>query len=210
LTSNANNLIENIAVIKKTVDEHEAEFVKKVTSYFEIIAEKERLLNQHSEEIKDHFLAVAKELSEKGTALEEMSSKTLDNLERKRTADFELLHNDQSRFIEQSKEQIIQNLTDLKQKHQASLESLEKNSQTFQTQILDHINKSSEARDKEFKVIKESHDEKIQGFADLYKQFVTDQTTIIDKLEHQVTTYKIVAVIAGVVSVASIVIGLLV
>jgi len=101
------------------------------------------------------------------------------------------------------------------------LNSLEQNNQTFQSKMQADFKNNKEVIDNELTRIKESQEwfkkelnknleEKVQGFADLYKQFVTDQTTIIDKLEHKVSTYKVVAIIAGVVSVASIVIGLLV
>lgn len=101
------------------------------------------------------------------------------------------------------------------------LNSLEQNNQTFQSRMQADFKNNKEVIDNELTRIKESQEwfkkelnknleEKVQGFADLYKQFVTDQTTIIDKLEHKVSTYKVVAIIAGVVSVASIVIGLLV
>ena len=101
------------------------------------------------------------------------------------------------------------------------LNSLEQNNQTFQSKMQADFKNNKEVIDNELTRMKESQEwfkkelnknleEKVQGFADLYKQFVTDQTTIIDKLEHKVSTYKVVAIIAGVVSVASIVIGLLV
>lgn len=101
------------------------------------------------------------------------------------------------------------------------LNSLEQNNQTFQSKMQADFKNNKEVIDNELTRIKESQEwfkkelnknleEKVQGFADLYKQFVTDQTTIIDKLEHKVSTYKVVAIIAGVVSVASVVIGLLV
>jgi len=101
------------------------------------------------------------------------------------------------------------------------LNSLEQNNQTFQSKMQADFKNNKEVIDNELTRMKESQEwlkkelnknleEKVQGFADLFKQFVTDQTTIIDKLEHKVSTYKVVAIIAGVVSVTSIVIGLLV
>lgn len=188
LSSSANKEIERIETIKHSLDEDEVELEKKVASYYAVIAEKERSIQQQSDEIKEQFSIVAKELSDKGLALEEMS----------RTA-----------------------ITEFENKHQTALEELQKNSQTFRSDIEERLGKKDEATEKELKLMREGQewfkkdikktlDEKYQELADLHKQFIIDQTTIISKLEHQVKTYKIVAVIAGVVSVASIVIGLLV
>ena len=188
LSSSANKEIERIETIKHSLDEDEVELEKKVASYYAVIAEKERSIQQQSDEIKEQFSIVAKELSDKGLALEEMS----------RTA-----------------------ITEFENKHQTALEELQKNSQTFRSDIEERLGKKDEATEKELKLMREGQewfkkdikktlDDKFHGLADLHKQFIIDQTTIISKLEHQVKTYKIVAVIAGVVSVASIVIGLLV
>ena len=76
------------------------------------------------------------------------------------------------------------------------------------------FSKKSEDLDKELKRMEEIHDsfkkdlnktldEKILGLTNLHKQFLIDQTSIINKLTHQVNTYKIVAAIATVVSLAS-------
>lgn len=59
------------------------------------------------------------------------------------------------------------------------------------------------------KDISKTLDEKLHGLADVHKQFIIDQTSVIDKLEGQVKNYKIVAIIAGAISIASVVVAFL-
>ena len=187
LSSNAKKEIERVETLMHSLDENEVELDKKVTSYFAKIAEKERDIQHQSQDIKDQFSSVAKELSDKGVALEEMSRKA---------------------FVE------------VEQKHQTALEELQKNSQTFRSDIEERLGKKDETTEKELKLMREGQewfkkdisktlDEKLHGLADVHKQFIIDQTSVIDKLEGQVKNYKIVAIIAGAISIASVVVAFL-
>lgn len=142
LSSNAKKVIDRVETMMRSLDENEVKFDQKVASYFAAIAEKEKNIQQQSQDIKAQFSSVVKELSDKGEATEK---------------ELKLMREGQEWFK---------------------------------------------------KDINKTLDEKFHGFADLHKQFIMDQTSIMDKLEHQVTTYKIVAIIAGVVSVASIVVAI--
>lgn len=84
----------------------------------------------------------------------------------------------------------------------------------------ERLGKKDETTEKELKLMREGQewfkkdisktlDEKLHGLADVHKQFIIDQTSVIDKLEGQVKNYKIVAIIAGAISIASVVVAFL-
>ena len=86
--------------------------------------------------------------------------------------------------------------------------------------VEERLGKKDEATEKELKLMREGQewfkkdisktlDEKLHGLADVHKQFIIDQTSVIDKLEGQVKNYKIVAIIAGAISIASVVVAFL-
>ena len=86
--------------------------------------------------------------------------------------------------------------------------------------VEERLGKKDETTEKELKLMREGQewfkkdisktlDEKLHGLADVHKQFIIDQTSVIDKLEGQVKNYKIVAIIAGAISIASVVVAFL-
>ncbi len=187
LSDKANKELDNIEAIKHSIDEKKKEFGERVASYFEQITKKEESLNQQSHEIREELSSLTKEISDKGAAIERMTKDALANL---------------------------------KDEYQASIDSQVKSSQAFHSEIQTLLKNKGEDIDNELKRIRESQDwlkkdlnkvfdEKYQGWANLHKQFVIDQTSIIDKLSHQVTTCKIVAIAAVVVSIASLAVAIL-
>ena len=109
---------------------------------------------------------------------------------------------------------------DLEQQYRISVDNQEKNYNAFRSDMQNLLSIKGEEIDKELKRMKESQewfkkdinktlDEKLHGLADVHKQFIIDQTSVIDKLEGQVKNYKIVAIIAGAISIASVVVAFL-
>ena len=119
-------------------------------------------------------------------------------------------------YSEKKFEEVKDELASLGKQYQASIDNQEKSNKAFHSEMQDLFSKKGEDIDKELKRMKEIHDcfkkdlnktldEKIQGLTNLHKQFVIDQTSTIDKLEGQVKNYKIVAILAGIISIASLV-----
>lgn len=119
-------------------------------------------------------------------------------------------------YSEKKFEEVKDELASLGKQYQASIDNQEKSNKAFHSEMQDLFSKKGEDIDKELKQMKEIHDcfkkdlnktldEKIQGLTNLHKQFVIDQTSTIDKLEGQVKNYKIVAILAGIFSIASLV-----
>ena len=119
-------------------------------------------------------------------------------------------------YSEKKFEEVKDELASLGKQYQASIDNQEKSNKAFHSEMQDLFSKKGEDIDKELKRMKEIHDcfkkdlnktldEKIQGLTNLHKQFVIDQTSTIDKLEGQVKKYKIVAILAGIISIASLV-----
>lgn len=119
-------------------------------------------------------------------------------------------------YSEKKFEEVKDELASLGKQYQASIDNQEKSNKAFHSEMQDLFSKKGEDIDKELKQMKEIHDcfkkdlnktldEKIQGLTNLHKQFVIDQTSTIDKLEGQVKNYKIVAILAGIISIASLV-----
>lgn len=113
-------------------------------------------------------------------------------------------------------EEVKDELASFEKQSQASIENQEKSNKAFHSEMQNLFSKKSEDLDKELKRMEEIHDsfkkdlnktldEKIQGLTNLHKQFVIDQTSTIDKLEGQIKNYKIVAILAGIISIASLV-----
>ncbi len=143
-------------------------------------------VNQQSKEIRNQLLSVSKEISVKSTAIEKMTKDAMINLE---------------------------------QQFQTSIDNQEKNYYAFRSDIQNLLSNKGEEINKELKRMKENQDwfkkdlnktldDKILGLTNLHKQFLIDQTSIINKLTHQVNTYKIVAAIATVVSLASLAVAI--
>ena len=119
-------------------------------------------------------------------------------------------------YSEKKFEEVKDELASLGKQYQASIDNQEKSNKAFHSEMQDLFSKKGEDIDKGLKRMKEIHDcfkkdlnktldEKIQGLTNLHKQFVIDQTSTIDKLEGQVKNYKIVAILAGIISIASLV-----
>lgn len=119
-------------------------------------------------------------------------------------------------YSEKKFEEVKDELASLEKQYQASINNQEKSNKAFHSEMQNLFSKKGEDLDKELKRMKEIHDcfkkdlnktldEKIQGLTNLLKQFVIDQTSTIDKLEGQVKNYKIVAIFAGIISIASLV-----
>ncbi|WP_294242845.1 hypothetical protein [Pseudobutyrivibrio sp.] len=119
-------------------------------------------------------------------------------------------------YSEKKFEEVKDELASFEKQSQASIENLEKSNKAFHSEMQNLFSKKSEDLDKELKRMEEIHDsfkkdlnktldEKIQGLTNLHKQFVIDQTSTIDKLEGQIKNYKIVAILAGIISIASLI-----
>ncbi len=119
-------------------------------------------------------------------------------------------------YSEKKFEEVKDELASFEKQSQASIENQEKSNKAFHTEMQNLFSKKSEDLDKELKRMEEIHDsfkkdlnktldEKIQGLTNLHKQFVIDQTSTIDKLEGQIKNYKIVAILAGIISIASLI-----
>ena len=158
--------------------------VKSNRDYFE---KKFEEANQQSKELRDQLLSVSNDINVKGAAIEKMTKDALVNLE---------------------------------QQYQTSIDNQEKNYNAFRSDMQNLLINKGEEIDKELKRIKEDQDwfkndlnkaldEKIQGLTNLHRQFLIDQASIIDKLTHQVNTCIIIAVIAMVVSLASLALSIL-
>jgi len=123
---------------------------------------------------------------------------------------------------QQSKEirnQLLSVSKDLEQQYRILVDKQEKNYTVFRSDMQNLLSIKGEEIEKELKRMKESQewfkkdinktlDEKLQGLADLHKQFIMDQASITDKIERQVKSYKIVAIIAGAISIASVVVAI--
>lgn len=143
--------------------------------------------NQKSKELRGQLLSVSNEINVKGAAIEKMTKDALVNLE---------------------------------QQYQTSIDNQEKNYNAFRSDMQNLLNNKGEEIDKELKQIKEDQDwfkkdlnkaldEKIQGLTNLHRQFLIDQASINDKLTRQVNACIIIAVIAMVVSLASLIVSIL-
>lgn len=119
-------------------------------------------------------------------------------------------------YSEKKFEEVKDELASFEKQSQASIENQEKSNKAFHSEMQNLFSKKSEDLDKELKRMEEIHDsfkkdlnktldEKIQGLTNLHKQFVIDQTSTIDKLEGQIKNYKIVAILAGIISIASLI-----
>ena len=119
-------------------------------------------------------------------------------------------------YYEKKFEEVKDELANLEKQYQASINNQEKSNKAFHSEMQNLFSKKGEDLDKELKRMEEIHDsfkkdinktldEKIQGLTNLLKQFVIDQTSTIDKLEGQVKNYKIVAILAGIISIASLI-----
>jgi len=119
-------------------------------------------------------------------------------------------------YSEKKFEEVKDELASFEKQSHASIENQEKSNKAFHSEMQNLFSKKSEDLDKELKRMEEIHDsfkkdlnktldEKIQGLTNLHKQFVIDQTSTIDKLEGQIKNYKIVAILAGIISIASLI-----
>ena len=111
-------------------------------------------------------------------------------------------------------------LVNLEQQYQTSIDNQEKNYDAFRSDMQNLLNNKGEEIGKELKRIKEDQDwfkkdlnkaldEKILGLTNLHRQFLIDQASINDKLTRQVNACIIIAVIAMVVSLASLIVSIL-
>jgi len=192
LESVVNELQQQQRLEKKVDDNHQYVLKKLESAYARVESNREysekkfEELNQKSKEIRNQLLSVSKEINVKSAAIEKMTKDAM---------------------------------TYLEQQYQTSIDNQEKNYNAFRSGIQSLISNKREEIDKELKQMKENQDwfkkdisktldEKILGLTNLHKQFLIDQTSIINKLTHQVNTYKIVAAIATVVSLASLAVAI--
>ena len=177
------------------IDNQSIEKQKELQKSFDIFSSNANKEIERVEALKRSLDDKNKEFSEKVTlyfSKIDQKEKSIEQLSIKKTEELMSVANG---VTEKGKE--------IEKKANDILNNLEQNNQTFQSNILADFKEKKGEIDNELTRMKESQ----EWFRkELNKNFEEK----VHGLEHQVKTYKIVAIIAGVASVASVVIGLLV
>ena len=224
LYSELNKNKEDVEKILREIPDYQAKIQQSINEALCII---EGTKNEKIVEINQHFADKEKEINSVFNLLSERANKELNRID----AIKQSIDDKENKFSERvnlyfseidQREKSIEQLSikkteelmsvangvtekgkEIEKKANDILNNLEQNNQTFQSNILADFKEKKGEIDNELTRMKESQ----EWFKkELNKNFEEK----VHGLEHQVKTYKIVAIIAGVASVASVVIGLLV